>query len=233
MQIAADFNQRVIVHTDALDWVQSPMPGVDRRALDRVGGEVARATSIVRYAAGSKFSAHIHKGGEELIVLQGVFQDEHGDFPVGSYIRNPPQSSHTPGSDLGCVIFVKLWQFQPGDRTQLRLQIDSMRKINSSHFKNVAITTLFTDKFEEVSLFYFGPNAKVAFKAYKGAEFFVLDGSIVEGNDKLLKYSWLRCPIGSFISAQAGAEGAKVWVKTGHLIDVANQIERVANASLF
>src|SRR6516165_7170873 len=62
------------------------------RPVHRIGDEVARATSVVRYAPKSRFSAHIHGGGEEFLVLDGVFQDEHGDFPVGSYIRNPPTS---------------------------------------------------------------------------------------------------------------------------------------------
>ena len=77
------------------------MKGVRRRVLDRVGAEVARATSIVSYEPQSHFSAHVHTGGEEFIVLDGVFQDEHGDFPAGLYIRNPPESSHTPGSEDG------------------------------------------------------------------------------------------------------------------------------------
>ena len=59
-----------------------------------------------------------HGGGEEFLVLEGVFQDEHGDYPAGSYVRNPPTTRHTPGSEPGCVIFVKLWQFDPGDRTE-------------------------------------------------------------------------------------------------------------------
>jgi len=101
MKINADFDQRVIVHSASLKWHASPMPGVDRRPLDRVGEEVARATSIVRYQPNSQFSPHVHTGGEEFLVLEGVFQDEHGDFPVGSYIRNPPQSSHTPSSEPG------------------------------------------------------------------------------------------------------------------------------------
>ena len=104
---------RAAVHAGRLDWTPSPIPGVDRRMLDRVGEEVARATSIVRYAPGSRFSPHTHGGGEEFLVLDGVFQDEHGDFPAGSYIRNPPTTSHTPGSEPGCTIFVKLWQFDP------------------------------------------------------------------------------------------------------------------------
>jgi anti-sigma factor ChrR (cupin superfamily) len=97
MEINANFNERVAVHADGIKWTPSPIPGVDRRMLDRIGDEIARATSIVRYAPNSKFSRHVHTGGEEFVVLEGIFQDEHGDYPAGSYIRNPPQSSHTPG----------------------------------------------------------------------------------------------------------------------------------------
>src|SRR5689334_6703944 len=113
MEINADFSRAAVVHAARLLWVASPMVGVDRRMLDRIGEEVARATSIVRYAAGSRFSPHTHGGGEEFLVLDGVFQDEHGDYPAGSYVRNPPTSRHTPGSAPGCVLFVKLWQFDP------------------------------------------------------------------------------------------------------------------------
>ena len=84
MELNADFSQRVVVHAARLAWVPSPIAGVERRMLDRIGDEVARATSIVRYAPHSHFSAHTHGGGEEFFVLEGVFQDEHGDFPAGS-----------------------------------------------------------------------------------------------------------------------------------------------------
>ena len=90
MNLNADFTKRVVVHAASLDWKASPMPGVERRMLDRIGDEVARATSIVRYAPESHFSPHVHGGGEEFLVLEGVFQDEHGDFPAGYYVRNPP-----------------------------------------------------------------------------------------------------------------------------------------------
>src|SRR5688572_30669720 len=125
MEINADFSQRIVVHAARLPWVPSPMAGVERRMLDRIGDEVARATSIVRYAPGSHFSPHTHGGGEEFLVLEGVFQDEHGDFPTGSYIRNPPTSRHTPRSAPGCVLFVKLWQFDPADRQQVAISTAS------------------------------------------------------------------------------------------------------------
>ena len=98
MELHADFSRRVAVHAARLPWVASPMAGVERRMLDRIGDEVARATSIVRYAPGSHFSSHTHGGGEEFLVLEGVFEDEYGEFPAGSYVRNPPTSRHTPGS---------------------------------------------------------------------------------------------------------------------------------------
>ena len=95
MELNADFSRRVAVHAARLPWVPSPMVGVERRMLDRIGDEVARATSIVRYAPGSHFSPHAHGGGEEFFVLEGVFQDEHGEFPAGSYVRNrPPRVTH-------------------------------------------------------------------------------------------------------------------------------------------
>src|SRR6266576_1334516 len=120
MELNADFSQRAVVHAAKLVWTPSPIAGVERRMLDRIGEEVARATSIVRYAPASRFSAHTHGGGEEFLVLDGVFQDEHGDYPAGCYVRNPPTTRHPPGSAPGCVLFVKLWQFDLEDRTKVR-----------------------------------------------------------------------------------------------------------------
>ena len=147
MELNADFKSRIAIHSKQLEWSPSPMPGVDRRMLDRIGGEVARATSIVRYAPGSKFSEHTHTGGEEFIVLEGVFQDEHDDFPAGTYVRNPPTTAHTPGSAPGCIIFVKLWQFDMNDRKQFRkTMVDELAK----PVNGVAIAELHRDDRETV-----------------------------------------------------------------------------------
>jgi len=107
MELHADLSQRAVLDTNALPWMPSPMAGVERRLLDRIGDEVARATSIVRYAAGSHFERHIHGGGEEILVLDGTFSDEHGDYPAGTYLRNPAGSVHRPWSEPGCTIWVK------------------------------------------------------------------------------------------------------------------------------
>lgn len=119
MLINEDLTKRALVHAAKLDWVPSPAKGVDRRMLFRIGDEKARATSIVRYAPESSFAHHLHPGGEEFLVLDGTFQDESGDFPAGTYVRNPPGTGHTPKSDGGCTILVKLWQFKADDRERI------------------------------------------------------------------------------------------------------------------
>lgn len=214
MELNADFKERVVVHSDQLEWSASPMPGVDRRMLDRIGGEVARATSIVRYAPGSQFSVHTHTGGEEFIVLEGVFQDEHGDFPQGTYVRNPPTTAHTPGSDLGCTIFVKLWQFDMDDRNQFR---KDMADELANPEGGVATAQLHRDDHETVSYSHIEAGATFTNNDTGGLELLVIAGSVGEGGDTLDKGAWLRLPEGMSLRAVAGAEGAKVWVKTGHL----------------
>ena len=214
MELNADFKARVLVHSDQIDWQASPMQGVDRRMLDRIGGEVARATSIVRYAPNSSFSAHIHTGGEEFIVLSGVFQDEHGDYPEGTYVRNPPSSFHTPRSDAGCVIFVKLWQFEKNDRTQFR---KTMTQDLAAPVGGVATATLHRDPWETVTYSHIDAGATLSNADAGGIEMLVIEGSVAEGGDTLGKGDWLRLPEGPALSAVAGDNGAKVWIKTGHL----------------
>ena len=217
MEINADFDRRVVVHGADLEWVPSPQAGVERRMLDRIGDEVARATSIVRYEPGSHFSAHVHEGGEEFLVLDGVFQDEQGDFPAGSYVRNPPQSRHTPASKPGCVILVKLWQFDPDDRTHVRININKMASLPAHDRPGVEILPLFRDSREDVRIETWAPNQDVELQPEGGIELFVLAGGFEEGGEGFDEHGWLRLPIDAPLRARAGADGARRWVKSGHL----------------
>lgn len=226
MNLNADFTKRILLHADEIEWVASPMAGVHRRMLDRIGDEVARATTIVRYGPGSHFSAHTHDGGEEFIVLEGVFQDEHGDYPAGSYIRNPPTSSHTPGSEAGCTIFVKLWQFDAEDRTQVKIDMNKMASVRAAGQAGVQVMPLFQDSRETVEMQTWAPGAGVAMPLPGGAEFMVLDGGFETDGDTLGRHSWLRMPAGSALEGVAGPEGAKVWMKTGHLLPLPDALPR-------
>lgn len=220
MDVNADFSRRVLLHGDSIAWEESPMPGVERRRLDRVHAEHERVTTIVRYAPGSKFSSHIHTGGEEFIVLDGVFQDDYGDWPAGSYIRNPPQSSHTPGSLPGCTIFVKLWQFKAHDRTYVHANLNKLGSVPDSNRPGAEVSPLYKDEFEDVRFEYWKPGAKIRVDAGGGGEIFVMEGGLIENGDTLRQHSWLRVPTGSTLNSIAGPEGATVWIKTGHLASI-------------
>ncbi len=217
MQLNANFDERVLVHSEQLDWQASPMAGVERRMLDRIGDEIARATSIVRYAPGSHFSPHVHTGGEEFVVLEGVFQDEHGDYPPGTYVRNPPESRHTPGSEPGCTIFVKLWQFDRSDRTTV--VSDMSERDARPHATQVGRSTLLLhrDARETVTMDVLAPGIDVQLDTAGGLEILVLDGTVEEGGDTLVRHSWLRVPADAHCVARAGDGGARVWMKTGAL----------------
>ena len=121
MNIHNDFSERIVLQADQLKWHASPIQGVERQMLDRDGEEVARATSVVRYAPNTEFTSHTHNGGEEILVLDGCFSDERGDYPAGTYLRNPPGSQHAPFSTEGCTLFVKLRQIAQTDSQELPL----------------------------------------------------------------------------------------------------------------
>jgi anti-sigma factor ChrR (cupin superfamily) len=217
VELNADFSQRAVVHAATLPWIPSPMAGVDRRMLDRIGAEVARATSIVRYAPDSHFSPHTHGGGEEFLVLDGVFQDEHGDYPPGSYVRNPPTTRHTPGSVPGCTIFVKLWQFDADDRTEVRIDTGKRKFAPAPGRAGVETLPLFHDDHEDVRLERWTADASIALELPGGIEVLVLDGGFEEGGEHFAPQSWLRLPAGARLTAKAGPAGARAWIKSGHV----------------
>lgn len=220
MEINAQFDRTVAIKTDKLEWQQSPMQGVERRMLDRIGDEVARATSIVRYAPGSHFSAHTHTGGEEFIVLDGVFQDDYGDFPAGTYVRNPIGTRHIPRSDNGCTIFVKLWQFEPDDQRQFSVDLNSVALTAVDGMDGVARAILHDVAYESVVFESLDAGVLRPFEEPAGAEILLISGSIEWEGRSFARNDWLRFPPGYRGAVTAGGEGARIWLKTGHLAQI-------------
>lgn len=216
MQIRSDFTTRAVVRPGDEPFVPSPMAGVDRLSLDRDGGEVARATTIVRYDSHSRFSTHVHDCGEEFLVLEGVFADEHGVYPTGTYVRNPPGSSHSPYSDEGCTLFVKLRQFQPDDVE--RVVIDTSRSNwRQGLIPGLSVMPLHEFGTEHVALVRWAPNT--VFKPHVhvgGEEILVLDGTFEDEHGAYPKGSWLRSPSMSRHHPFT-REGCTILVKVGHL----------------
>lgn len=224
MRIRADFEQAVSVRPGEVAFTPSPMPGVERILLDRIGDEVARATSFVRYAPGSRFSAHVHGGGEEFLVLDGVFSDESGDYPVGTYVRNPIGSRHAPFSVGGCTIFVKLHQFEPEDRQSI---VVDTRRARFTPTETPGIDALALHAFgrERTELLRFAPGARDPLRQRDGGEeLLVLEGEIEDAEGRFPAGSWTRRPVGSQ-HAVWSAQGCLIWRKTGHLAGRPRSVE--------
>jgi anti-sigma factor ChrR (cupin superfamily) len=220
--IHADRTRNALVHGGREPWVPSPETGVERRMLERIGGEVALATSIVRYAAHSRFSAHVHTLGEEFLVLEGTFSDEHGHYPAGTYVRNPAGSRHAPFSDPGCVIFVKLRQMHPADARSVRvferdhqwLPAQSVGHTRAVLHKSNGVTVQLERLIAGAQMPLDGTAAP--------QEVFVVDGSVelIDGGRTVLeRWAWLRRPrSGGADTARIGSSaGALLWTKRGHL----------------
>lgn len=209
-----DFTRRVTIPVAQQRWQPSPATGVCRRRFAFEEAERGHATSVVRFAPGSAFSRHGHPQGEEILVLDGVFSDESGDFPAGTYFRNPEGFTHAPHSAPGCTLFVKLQQFQPRDTA--RVCIDSNRAEWQRDGDGLETLPLHRFGDEHTALIRCPAGVVLPLPAPGGAELFVVSGSLHGDGDELPAGSWLRDP-------QPVAEGlratqdAVVLVKRGHL----------------
>lgn len=217
MKINADLAKRALARTAEMDWTPSPAAGVERKMLDRDGAEVARATSLVRFAPGASFPAHEHSAGEEYLVLEGVFSDEDGDYPVDTYVRHPPGTSHAPFSREGCVIFVKLRQMS--DAGEPTLVVDGAGGEWRERAPGVETLPLYANEKsgERVYLSRYAPGASFPHHDHPGGEeVLVLDGALEDEDGHYPTGTWFRCPPGS-AHAPTSPEGCRLWVKVGHL----------------
>ncbi len=217
IQINADFAQRAVQRLADARWQPSPLAGVERWMLDRVGGEVARATSLVRYASGSRFERHVHGGGEEILVLDGVFTDEAGDHSAGTYLRNPPGSAHAPLSREGCLLFVKLRQFAVDDLEPVRIDTRS-EPWRQGVVPGLSVMPLHEHNGISTALVRWAPDTQFHAHTHPGGEeILVIDGVFHDEFGRYPKGSWRRSPRWSRHAPFTGPEGALIYVKVGHL----------------
>ncbi len=198
--INGDLTIRAAEDTTVMDWTPSPSGSVWRKRVHLVGPpESGQVTSVVRYEPASSFPSHDHPEGEEILVLEGVFSDEHGDWPAGTYLLNPEGFRHTPFSEPGCVLFVKLRQFAGRERRHVVVDTNKLAWQPSS---NPAVTRkpLYQqDGFSDLmGLERWEPKAELGSVTYKqGAELFVLEGEFTDEAGTYAKGCWLRLPVGS------------------------------------
>lgn len=210
-----DFSKPIVIDTNEMHWQGSPADGVQRKPLAREEAERGHATSVVRYAEGASFDQHLHPKGEEILVLEGTFSDEHGDNGPGTYMRNPPDSRHTPFSKDGCVLFVKLHQFAEDDLDEVR--IDTNKAEWQAGIGGLHVMSLHEHKGEHVALVKWPAGEKFQpHSHFGGEEIFVLSGVFRDEHGSYPANTWMRSPHLSqhhpFVE-----EETVIWVKTGHL----------------
>jgi len=244
MKLFADLTKRAVVHGRNLGWVDSPTQGVQRRMLERDGDEVARATTIVKFVPGKTFPTHTHGGsdekagwcgGEEFLVLGGVFSDKiQGDYPVGCYVRHPVGSTHQPWSTPGCILFVKLRQmFDPRENLVKIDTLDSKLWQDVKENPGRKILPLFQNKItgERVWMEEWTPGLLLPWIIPQGGEeFFVIRGEFSDEDGRYDSETWVRNPIsrgGEKLLRQVpqklnSADRVTIYFKSGHLAMEAN-----------
>lgn len=211
-----DFSVNLVIDTQQMSWLESPNPQVLRKPLERENIESGHTTSVVKYLPESSFKPHSHPLGEEIFVLDGVFSDETGDYPAGSYLRNPPGSSHSPFSKEGCLIFVKLNQFHPEDKDFVRIntgqtpwrQGQGNLQVMPLHSFGTTGTALVKWPAKEKFL----PHRHVG-----GEEIFVLSGVFKDEHGSYPQHTWIRNKHFS-VHHPWVEEETIIFVKTGHLL---------------
>lgn len=210
-----DFSQTVVINSEDQDWLDSPVVGVKRIPLERESAESGHVTSIVKYEPGSEFTSHLHPGGEEIYVLEGVFSDENGDYPAGSYLRNPAGSSHAPFSKEGCTLFVKLNQFKEGDDTLVALNTNEQPWLQGQG--GLTVKPLHQYEGESVALVHWPAGERFApHKHWGGEEILVLKGVFKDEHGSYPKGTWIRSPHLSEHFPYVDEETI-ILVKVGHL----------------
>jgi anti-sigma factor ChrR (cupin superfamily) len=216
LQLHADPSLRCVVDSTALPWLDSPSPLVKRRLLERDGGEVARATSVVRYEAGARFAEHHHELGEEILVLDGTLSDASGNYGPGTYLKNPPGSCHAPFSDEGCTLFVKLRYLEPQDRERVVVPT-RQAPWRQGLVDGLRVLPLWEYGTSHTAMVRWAPNTFFnPHRHYGGEEIFVVEGVFSDEHGNYPQGHWIRSP---HLSQHQpfSREGCLILVKTGHL----------------
>jgi anti-sigma factor ChrR (cupin superfamily) len=213
----ADLAARAVMHAADMDWQPSPSPSVWRKRFYRDGpAEAGIVTSVVRYDAGSEFPTHHHPGGEEIFVLDGVFSDENGDYPAGTYLLNPDGTSHAPFSKDGCTLFVKLRQYAGDGRTQVEMNtvvLDWQARTETGIWQ---IPLYRQGGYRDwTMLLKIDPGAESPHHSHpNGEEVFVIDGEFSDEFGTYPAGTWTRNPPGSGHAVRS-EKGAILYVRFG------------------
>ncbi|HET9957621.1 MAG TPA: cupin domain-containing protein [Polyangiaceae bacterium] len=205
---------RSVRYASHISWQPSPSPHVRRKRFEHEGpAESGRVTSLVEYAPGANFPAHDHPEGEEILVLEGTFSDERGDFSAGTYMLNPEGFRHAPFSQPGCLLFVQLRKYAGPQRE--RVLIDTRTAPYVARMAGVSSLELYRSAHypERHWLTKLEPNAQVGpIHLPKGEHIFVVSGTLEDEWGSYPRHTWLGLPPG-FIHTPRSPGGCLLYIR--------------------
>jgi len=103
-----DDSQRII-HTFTEDsWLPGPTDGIEIFPLH---GWQKISIMLMRWTATVSMKPSLNPEGEEIYVIKGCLKDNRGQYPQGSWIRNPVQNWQSWQADKGTLIYYKNGHF--------------------------------------------------------------------------------------------------------------------------
>ena len=218
MKFNDDISQRVALNSSTLPWIDSSLSRFQSKLLERHTEELAKTTSIVRYEANTQFETQTYPLGQEILILEGDYVDGDGIYGAGTYIKNPPNSSHTISSKSGCTLFVKNNYLTLDDNQRTILDTQS-----ADWFQGLVtgLTVLPLAEFgtKHTALVRWAPETRFnPHRHFGGEEILVLEGVFEDEFGKYPVGTWIRSPHMSG-HHPFSIEGCLILVMTGHLLD--------------
>lgn len=212
----ADFNSRVVVRSDNLDWIQTENPGISVRPLEVAGYHAQRLTLIVRFEPETRYRLQQHFESEEILVLDGSLDIENQTCTPGYYIRYPHRSNLLHYSKNGCVLFVKLGEFASNDTSRRVIDTHSEEQWLPGPVEGTEVRALHMHDTRSVLMIRWLQQA--SFKPAldpQGEEVFVVRGRLIDIDGAYTQHHWIRNPIPAW-QAWRGDAGTLVYYKNGH-----------------
>ena len=218
MNINDDIRKKVVVHPRNKQWTAEHSGMCETLYLDLVDKVKPVATKLVRISPSSILPPEMIGGGKEVLVLEGTYNDQRGEYPTGSYMRFPPGTKQEAFTDKGCLLFVKTWQFEPTDRK--RVNIDAFRAEMKRPRKRqgVVLQQLYSDYREDVRIEHWERNHRLVIHQCNGLEVLLLSGEFFEPSASYKPLSWVRLPPGRPLKVVVGDQGVRVLIKESHLV---------------
>ena len=218
MQFNDDITQRVVLESSILPWIGSSLPCVQSKLLEHRADEFARTTSIERYEANTHLGTYEYPLGQEILVLEGDYEDEVGVYGAGTYVKNPPKSSHSIRSKSGCTIFVKNNYLTLDDNQRTLLDTQSANWLQGL-VTGLTVLPLAEFGTKHTALVRWAPETRFnPHRHYGGEEILVLECVFEDEFGKYPVGTWMRSPHMSG-HHPFSIQGCLILVMTGHLLD--------------